>query len=136
MKARLGAPMLAVLCAVASVNTASAAYFGAVSYRNCGTVQEGSACGGHTIMVTRKRVVWEQQQETRYRTVRETVWEKQEVEGQRQVAETHYRTENYTVSVPVQKQVEQTYTVMEPQPRTRTETYTVCVPSTIRRSPT
>ena len=42
MRARLCAPILAAaLCAVASVNSASAAYFGAVSYRNCGSAQGG-----------------------------------------------------------------------------------------------
>ena len=57
--------------------------------------------GSYTIMVTRRRVVYEPEQYTTYRTVYDTVYEDRTINTVRYVPETRTRTVNYTVRVPV-----------------------------------
>ncbi len=79
MKALLSVPICAVLLAAASVNTAWAAYCGAVSYRNAGCCDQVDYCDAkqrcYTVMKTCRKVVYEKQQYTCYKTVYETVCE-------------------------------------------------------------
>src|SRR5688572_19421800 len=80
MRTLLGLPILAVLLAAFSVNTASASCCGAASYKNCTApaADTGSYCTAqaqcHTVMKTCKKVVYEKQQYTCYKTCYDTVY--------------------------------------------------------------
>ena len=146
--------------AIATVLSASFSWAqccGGASYNTVGAVAPADASGcGYTVMRTQRRVVYEQQQQTRYRTQYNTVWEEvqvpvtrtvretayrtQEYTVRRPVRETSYRTVNYTVRRPVTQQHSKTvnYTVRRPvrEMQTRTVNYTVRVPYTEQKQVT
>jgi hypothetical protein len=99
MRTRLGVSMFAVLLAAITFDTASAAYFGVASYKNCGGEDPATYCCDpcHTVMRTRRRIVFEQQQFTRYKTVYNTVYEDKTINTVKYVPETHYRECTYEV---------------------------------------
>jgi len=78
MRTLLGVPIVAVLLAAATLNSAQAFCCGAASYRNIGCCDVGNYCQAkqqcHTVMKTCREVVYEQQQHTCYKKVCETVY--------------------------------------------------------------
>ena len=108
---------LAAMAAMMSAGTAWAqCCCGAATYTGMaasGAVMDGEAGSGaadasagngncsYTVMQTRRRVVMEQQQVTRYRTQVSFVNETRQVPVTRYVRETNYRTKTYTVRRPV-----------------------------------
>ena len=104
MRSLLTLPIIAILAIVMSAENASAGCCGAASYTRCNTEPASYGCAKRqcqTVMKTRKRVVYEKQQYTCYRTVYDTVYKDKVVNHTRYVRETHYRTRNYTVRKPV-----------------------------------
>ena len=73
----------------------SAGYLGLANYRNCGIAEPESICESqvqtHTIMRTRRRVVFDQQQYTCYKTVYDTVVDTKDIECVKYVNETKVR---------------------------------------------
>ncbi|MDP6467809.1 MAG: hypothetical protein QF918_08725, partial [Pirellulaceae bacterium] len=79
MKSFVQVPILAAIALLVSVNTASAGYLGAASYRHCAATSPASfSCAKqqcYTVMKTCRNVVYEKQQYTCYRTAYETVYD-------------------------------------------------------------
>ena len=86
MRTLLGVPIVAVLLAAATLNSAQAFCCGAASYRNIGCCQPADyGCAKqqcYTVMKTCREVVYEQQQHTCYKKVCETVYDTKTIEWQ------------------------------------------------------
>src|SRR5690349_13148247 len=102
MRTRLGVSMMAVLLTALAFDTASAAYFGVASYQNCGCEDPATYCCDpcHTVMRTRKRIMYEQKQFTCMKTVYNTVCEDKVINCVKYVPETCYKECTYTVCKP------------------------------------
>ena len=100
------------------------------------------ACGSYTVMQTRRRVVMEPKEVTRYRNEVSIVNEQREVQCNRVVRETCYRDHTYTVRRPVREITYKTvnYTVRRPvrETKTKTVTYNVrrCVTENVQKEVT
>src|SRR5579863_4538829 len=106
MKALLGVPILAVVLAAVSAETADACWCGAAKFRCCaGCCDTISYCCTkqqcHTVMKTCKEIVYEKQNYTCYKTCYETVCEPRTIDCVKYVPETCYRQCEYTVCRPV-----------------------------------
>ena len=133
MNTRLALAILLVAAGSLSVDTANATYCGAVSYRlwgRCQGVNYGCSpqcC--HTVMKTQRKVVFEKQQQTCYRTCYDTVMQDHTIQCTRMVRKTHCKQIPYTVCRPVYETCTRTqhYTVHRPvwETRTREIPYTV-----------
>ena len=127
---------LAAFAAVLSAGTATAqCCCGAVTYQGCG---DAEGAGNYTVMRTRRRVVTEQQEVTRYRTEVSTVMEQKEVQVSRMVRDTTYQEKTYTVRRPVRETTYKTvnYTVRRPVRETKTVMVNVRKPVTEQRTKT
>ena len=84
LKSRWSVTSLAVAICLFILDSASAGYLGIANYRNCGIAEPESICESqvqtHTIMRTRRRVVFDQQQYTCYKTVYDTVVDTKDIE--------------------------------------------------------
>ena len=124
---RIGAtvPVLATLFAALVAGPAHAGYFGAARYQSCGCAEAADyGCARqhcHVVMRTCRRIVWEKQQYTCYKTVYETVYDERTVECVKYVRETRYRECTYTVCKPVweTRYRECTFTMCKPVWETR-----------------
>ncbi|MCP3691085.1 MAG: hypothetical protein GY917_02720, partial [Planctomycetaceae bacterium] len=102
MNFRLKITSLVVLLAAVGSDTSFAAHLG--TGEACGVAKSADCCAKptcHTVMKTRRQVVYEKQQQTCYRTVYETVYEDQKIDCVKNVQETRYRNCEYTVCKPV-----------------------------------
>jgi hypothetical protein len=100
---RLGILLTVAICWIAAgANSASAAYGGAISYRNCGgcgnqavdggTIEGTPVAGGtYTVMRTVREVVYDQVQQTCHRERNEIHYEDRQIQAVRMVPETTTR---------------------------------------------
>eukprot|EP00534_Pseudo-nitzschia_fraudulenta_P008089 CAMPEP_0201143550 /NCGR_PEP_ID=MMETSP0851-20130426/5269_1 /ASSEMBLY_ACC=CAM_ASM_000631 /TAXON_ID=183588 /ORGANISM="Pseudo-nitzschia fraudulenta, Strain WWA7" /LENGTH=172 /DNA_ID=CAMNT_0047417843 /DNA_START=97 /DNA_END=611 /DNA_ORIENTATION=+ len=136
MRAVLGLPILAVMLAAFSANSAEAAYGGLFSFRNAGCCEPATyeCCKQqcYTVNKTCKETVYEKQEQTCYKTVYETVYEDKTVDCVTYETETRYKDCTYTTCKPVWETKYRTvnYTTCKPVWETRTKDicYTVCKP--------
>ena len=104
MKRLIAVSMMAICMIAISANTTYAAWLGAVNYKNCGSEKASFASAKkccYTVMKTRRKVMFETQKYTCYKTVYEKAYEKKTINCVKYVSETHYRDCQYTVSKPV-----------------------------------
>src|SRR5687768_18270865 len=98
MRTLLGVPIIAVLLAVATVNTGYASCCGAASYKHVSCSQPADYAPAkqhcYTVMKTCREVVYEKQEYTCYKKCYETTYETKTVECCRMVPET--RSEEHT----------------------------------------
>ena len=101
-KSRWSVTSLAVAICLFMLDSASAGYLGIANYRNCGIAEPETICESqvqtHTIMRTRRRVVFDQQQYTCYKTVYDTVMDTKDIDCVKYVNETKVRNVNYEVA--------------------------------------
>jgi len=135
MNTRLTLTILLVAAGTLSVDTANATHCGAACHRLFGRSQGvdygcSSQCC-HTVMKTQRKVVFEKQHQTCYRTVYDTVMEDRTVQSTRMVRQTHCKQVPYTVCRPVYetRTRSHSYTVNRPVWETRTRE----IPYTINR---
>ena len=130
MNIRLSMTGLVVLLAAVWSDTSFAAYWGGVSEPGCQADTTVTSCCAkptcHTVMKTRRQVVYEKQQQTCYRTVYETVYEDQQVDCVKYVQETRYRNCEYTVSKPIYETRYRTSCSTVRKPVWETKTREIC----------
>ena len=136
MRQLVGLLMISAFMVVTSANSAYAACCGVVSYTAYEDCEVGCASDPceptHTVMRTRRRVVWEPKEITCYKNVYETVCEEKTIDCVRYERETRYKECKYTVCKPIRETHyrECNYTVCKPVWETKTKEicYTVCKP--------
>ncbi|MHC4403719.1 MAG: hypothetical protein ACYTG0_29020, partial [Planctomycetota bacterium] len=120
MRALLGLPVVAVMLAALSADTADASYCGVAKFRRCKPVccVDHTCCKWqcHTVMKTCRQVVYEPKQFTCYKTCYQPVCVPKTITCTKYVPETHYRECKFTVCKPVW------------ETKTRQVRYTVCKP--------
>jgi nitrogen fixation protein FixH len=133
MSKLLGAMLFVVLSITLMSSTVNAAYCGAARFRCFRPIVQDYAairmqCG--TVMRSSKKIVYDQQEYTCYRTVYDRVVTPRTVTRTQYVREMQYREMNYTVMKPVWERKTRmvNYTVMRPVYETREKTYTVMKP--------
>ena len=127
MRQLVGLLMISAFMVVTSANSAYAACCGVVSYTACEDCEVGCASDPcqptHTVMRTRRRVVWEPKEITCYKNVYETVCEEKTIDCVRYERETRYKECKYTVCKPIRETHyrECNYTVCKPVWETKTK---------------
>ena len=121
MKATVSVPIFAALVLAVAPTRADAGYCGAARYSGCVPCSYNQDAGGAccTVTKTRRRVVYDRQQVTCYKTVYDRVCEDRVINVTRYVREKRMKEVNYTVCKPVWETKTRTYTVCKPVWETR-----------------